>query len=106
MPSNKALLKFLDAEQKSIKQEIQLNKEAYYCMKLRFASAKSMLVEFKTTRTKMKSNIKKFAAKQSPRGPRRQNINEETESEDELDDDFNIVSKRLMMEGTETQIPT
>jgi hypothetical protein len=37
------------------------------------------------------------AVKQSPR---RQDTNKETESEEELDDDFDIVSKRLMMRST------
>ncbi len=101
MPAITTLLKLLEEEPKSINQEIKSDMVEYYCVKLRAILAKSTQDEFKTPRTKTKSSVKMSAAKQSLR---RQDTDEETESEEDLDDDFNIVSKRLMMRSAQDQI--
>ena len=49
----------------------------------------------------MKPNVAMSAAKQSQR---RQDSDGETKSEDELDEDFDIVSKKLMLKGIQDSI--
>jgi hypothetical protein len=99
MPPINTQLKFLEEKPNSINQQMPSDMIAYHCMKLRAASVRSTQVEFKTPRIKSKPNVAMSAANQSQR---LQDSDGETESEEELDEDFDIM--KLMLNGIQYSI--